>query len=172
MRIILLGTGTPVMDPMRLQSALLVDLKSQTLLFDAGAGVSLQMAKAGIQPEQIDTVFITHHHFDHISGLGEFLLTAWHNGRELPLTIYGPQGTAEIVDALLGKIYAPDIAFTLFNKPDTVNIRNLVKVTEITSGWAYENSIWKASTEFVEHGNSLGLSQKAWPCLGYRLEAE
>jgi ribonuclease Z len=27
-------------------------------------------------------------------------------------------------------------------------------------------------TEYVDHGNSLGLSREDWPCLGYRLEAE
>lgn len=30
---------------------------------------------------------------------------------------------------------------------------------------------WKIFTEYVDHGNSLGLSQDDWPCLGYRLEA-
>ena len=172
MQIILLGTGTPVLDPTRQQSALLVDINDERLLFDAGRGVTSQMTKVGTQPQQVDSVFITHHHYDHIGNLGEFLLTAWHNGRETPLTIYGPRGTAEIVAALLGQVYARDIAFALFNVADAVDIRDLVQVTEVTSGWAQDSGGWKVCAEYVEHGNSLGLSHEQWPCLGYRLEAE
>jgi ribonuclease BN (tRNA processing enzyme) len=80
-------------------------LAGTKLLFDAGCRVTSQMVRAGIEPQHIDAVFITHHHYDHISSLGEFLLTAWHNGREKPVTIYGPRGTAEIVAALLGQVY-------------------------------------------------------------------
>ena len=172
MRIVLLGTGTPILDPNRQQSALLIDLSGKKLLFDAGRGVTSQMARAGIQPQHIDAVFITHHHYDHISGLGEFLLTAWNNGRETPLNIYGPSGTAEIVAALLGQVYSRDIAFALFTEEGTADIRDLVQVVEITSGWTWETSEWTVHTEYVDHGNSLGLSREQWPCLGYRLEAE
>lgn len=172
MRVILLGTGTPALDQSRQQSALLVDLYDKKLLFDAGRGVTSQMARAGIQPQQVDSVFITHHHYDHIGNLGEFLLTAWHNGRETRQNIYGPHGTAEIVAALLGQVYARDIAFTLFNASDMVDIRDLVQVTEVTTGWVQESAGWKICAEYVEHGNSLGLSHELWPCLGYRLEAE
>lgn len=171
MQIILLGTGTPVLDPARQQSALLVDLDGKKLLFDAGRGVTSQMARAGIQPQHIDAVFITHHHYDHISDLGEFLLSAWHNGRKTPLNLYGPHGTVGIVATLLGQIYARDIAFALFNVADAVDIRDLVQVTEVTSGWVQDSGRWKVFAEYVEHGNSLGLSREEWPCLGYRLEA-
>lgn len=171
MRIILLGTGTPIPDPNRKQSALLVELSGKKLLFDAGSGV-ISMAMLDIQPQHIDGVYITHHHYDHISGLGEFLLTAWNNGRETPLNVYGPPGTAEIVSTLLEKVYLRDIEFTLFTEKDTVDIRTLVRVTEVTSGWVQETSKWTIRAEYVDHGNSLGLSLEQWPCLGYRIEAE
>jgi ribonuclease BN (tRNA processing enzyme) len=172
MQITLLGTGTPVVDPARQQSALLVDINDERLLFDAGRGVTSQMVRAGIQPQQISSVFITHHHYDHISDLGEFLLTAWHNGHETSLNVYGPQGTAEIVAALLNQVYARDITFALFNVADAADIRDLVQVREVTSGWMQDSGTWKVLAEYVEHGNSLGLSHEEWPCFGYRLEAE
>ena len=172
MRIILLGTGTPILDPRRQQSALLVDLDGENILFDAGRGVTSQMLRAGIQPRQVGSIFITHHHYDHISNLGEFLLTAWHNGRETPTNIYGPRGTGEIVNTLLRQVYTRDIAFALFNTADVIDIRDLVQVTGVAPGWTLDSGRWKVRTEKVEHGNSLGLSYEAWPCLGYRLEAE
>ena len=85
MRITLLGTGTPIPEPKRQASALLVEIGEAKLLFDAGRGVTTQLAKVGIEPQQIDFVFITHHHYDHIGNLGEFLLTSWHNGRQARL---------------------------------------------------------------------------------------
>ncbi len=172
MQITLLGTGTPVLDPARQQSALLVEIDGERLLFDAGRGVTSQMVRAGIQPQQVDSIFITHHHYDHISNLGEFLLTAWHNGRETPLNVYGPPGTGDIVAALLGRVYARDIAFTLLNEADVVDIRDIVEVKEVTPGYTHENGMRKVLAADVEHGNGLGLSHEEWPCLGYRLEAE
>jgi len=172
MRIILLGTGTPILEPKRQASALLIEIGADKLLFDAGRGVTTQLANADIDPQQIDFVFITHHHYDHIGNLGEFLLTSWHSGREVPLYVYGPPGTAEIVAALFGKVYAREIAFTLFNEDGVADIRNLVQVTEITPGPVCESDKWRVFTEYVDHGNSLGLSQEDWPCLGYRIEAE
>ena len=172
MHITLLGTGTPVVDPKRQQSALLVDINDEKLLFDAGRGVTSQMARAGIAPQQVGSVFITHHHYDHICDLGEFLLTAWHSGRATPLNVYGPHGTTQMVAALLNQVYALDIAFALFNVADAVDIRDLVQVTEVRPGWVRDGGKWKVRADYVDHGNSLGLSHEAWPCLGYRLEAE
>lgn len=172
MQIILLGTGTPIFDPAREHSALLVRLTNDTLLFDAGRGVTSQMTKLGHLPQETDTIFLTHHHFDHIGGLGELLMTAWHNGREAPLDIFGPHGTSVIVDALLNRVFARDIAFAQFTDPGAGNIREIVRVTEITAGWSTRRGSWTVSAEQVEHGHSLGISQDDFPCLGYRLEAQ
>jgi ribonuclease BN (tRNA processing enzyme) len=172
MRITLLGTGTPILEPTRKASAYLIEIGDERLLFDAGRGVTTQLAKVGVPPQQVNPVFVTHHHFDHIGNLGEFLLTSWHNGREAPLTIYGPRGTPEIIAALLEQVYMRDIAFALFNMDDAVDIRDLVQVKEVSPGLVCNNSRWKVFTEYVDHGNGLGLSREDWPCVGYRIEAE
>ena len=172
MRITLLGTGTPMLDPARQQSALLVEIGDEKLLFDTGRGVTTQLARIHVPPWQVNPIFITHHHYDHICDLGEFLLTSWHNGREQPISIYGPPGTAGIVAALFEHVYARDIAFTLFNEDDVVDIRKLVQITEVTAGLIHDSGRWKVVAEYVDHGNSMGLSHEDWPCLGYRIEAE
>jgi ribonuclease Z len=171
-RIILLGTGAPILDPKRQASALLIEVGDDKLLFDAGWGVMTQLVRAGVQPQHVAPVFITHHHYDHIGNLGEFLLTAWYYGRREPLTIYGPLSTAEIAAALLEHVYAKEIAFALFNDDDLIDIRDLVQVKEVESGLICDSGGWKVFAEYVDHGNSLGLSREDWPCLGYRIEAE
>jgi ribonuclease BN (tRNA processing enzyme) len=172
MRVTLLGTGTPNVDPDRQQSALIIDLGDHKILVDAGRGVTSQLARAGYSPAQIDTVLITHHHYDHISDLGEFFLSAWHNGRETPTQVYGPPGTRAIVAALFEQVFARDIAFALFTNPDTPDIRNLVVVEDVLPGLVINNAVWQAYAEYVDHGNSLGLSREDFPCFGYRIEAD
>src|SRR5215471_8606376 len=111
MRITLLGTGTPAPDPSRQGSALLVEIAEERLLFDVGRGASLQLARAGKTAGSIDTLFITHHHFDHIGDLGALLIDVWNSGRTQPLRIAGPPGTAALVDALLDQVYKRHIDF-------------------------------------------------------------
>jgi ribonuclease Z len=172
MLITLLGTGTPTLDQNRKGSSLLIEVGNEKLLFDAGRCVTTQLLKAGIQPQSVNPIFITHHHFDHIGNLGELLLTMWHNERTSQIDIFGPNGTSEIIAALFGQVFKRDIAFALFNKYNDKDIRDIVNVTEINPGLILDRDKWKIYAEYVNHGNSLGLSEKDWPCFGYRLEAE
>ena len=132
----------------------------------------MQLLQQVIDPASIDTIFITHHHYDHICDLGELLLSAWHNGHFQPFHIFGPMGTSHIVDVLLNEVYARDIAFALHNDSNLTDIRGLVRVRDSQPGLVYESNRWRVFAEYVNHGNSLGLSVEEWPCLGYRLESD
>lgn len=166
------GTGTPELDLSRQHSSLVVECGSSRLLFDAGRGITTQLLRLGKTPMQVESVFITHHHYDHICDLGEFILANWHNGRMAPLNIYGPHGTAKIVAAWLDQIYYRDILFTLRADSDMTDIHEMVHVTDITPGWTCSSMTWSVTAGAVDHGSVLGLSFDEWPCLGYRLECE
>jgi 7,8-dihydropterin-6-yl-methyl-4-(beta-D-ribofuranosyl)aminobenzene 5'-phosphate synthase len=54
----------------------LVEARGTTILFDTGANGTIllsNMQSLGIDPEDIDEVFISHAHFDHTGGLSAFL---------------------------------------------------------------------------------------------------
>jgi ribonuclease BN (tRNA processing enzyme) len=173
MKLVLLGSGTPILDEKRqATTAILIDIGTEKILFDAGRGVTAQLLKQEIHPSTIGTIFITHHHYDHICDLGELLMSSWHNGRKDPIWIFGPNGTSDIVSALLNQVYSRDIAFALFNEADAIDIRQIVKVKDVPPGLVFENDRWRVFAEYVDHGNSIGLSESAWPCLGYRLESD
>lgn len=176
MKLILLGTGTPTPSATRQCSANLVRVFTTNVLFDAGRGATTQLAKLGIHPRDIDFFFITHHHFDHIANLDDLLLAAWNGGRTTPIHVLGPHGTASIIDHLFKGIYCRDIEFRLkeaevlgVKMPD---IRDLIRVTELRPNSVFYGENWQVRVEEVEHGHALGLDHDAWPCFGYRIEAE
>ena len=66
-----LGTlGGPVPDRHRAQPANLLVVNGASYLVDAGNGVAAQLAKAGVGPGAIATMFISHNHNDHNADMG------------------------------------------------------------------------------------------------------
>lgn len=99
-RVLVIGSGTPIADPSRGGPATAIAAGDRTLLFDAGAGVLRGLAAAGRDPSTIEHVFLTHLHSDHTLGLDEMVLGAWTVGRDRPLHVYGPPGTAAMIEHL------------------------------------------------------------------------
>lgn len=111
MEVILLGTGGPRPDPRRMATTTLIRLGEENILFDAGRGVMVQLHKAGVPLGAINTVFLTHHHFDHIGDLYDVMLNSWMHGRKDDLRIYGPPDTERLVNTLITQVYDKDIAW-------------------------------------------------------------
>jgi len=176
LKLTLLGTGTPRPSVERNCTANLLQIGTTNILFDAGRGVTTQLVKSGLHPRDIDYIFITHHHFDHIGNLGDLLMAAWNDGRAEPTYIFGPDGTEAIVDHLLNGIYRRDILFRLkeskFLAHSMPDIRDLVKVQDISAQGGHQTEDWNVRSEQVEHGHALGMTHEEWPCFGYRIEAE
>jgi len=176
MDIILLGTGGPKPDPNRQGPSLAVRIDHTFLLFDAGRGVTTQLVRAGVSLGDVNPVFITHHHFDHIGGLGDFILSSWNSGRLTTLSIFGPLGTEAIVDQLLKGVYKRDIAFrrkeAAISGVPLADIGQIVKPKDVTTGLVFADQKIKVVCELVKHGHGMGISMKDWQCLAYRIEAE
>jgi ribonuclease Z len=177
MHITMLGTGGPRPDPMRQGPATLVNAAGLNLLFDTGRGVSTQLVRAGIAVTDLDAVFITHHHYDHIGGLGDLLMAIWNNGRTQPLEIIGPPGTAEIIDAMLGQVYVRDIEFRIAEEwaldRTLDHPTSLFTVREVLSRTIDLDHGVTVVVDPVEHGSTaLGLDFSRWSAVGYRIEAE
>lgn len=175
MEIILLGTGGPKPDPHRQGPSLALRINSGFLLFDAGRGVMTQMVRADIPFKDVNPLFITHHHFDHISDLGDFILSGWNLGRTKNISIFGPSGTQSIVDLLLDGVYRSDIAFRQQEAPASgvmlADIKPLVKTIDVEPGLVFADHGIQVFCDFVQHGHGLGIAQSGWQCLAYRIEA-
>ncbi len=77
---------------------------SQKLLFDVGRGASMNVVAYGVNLGAVTKVFLTHLHGDHLLGLPDFWLTGHLQppigGRSERLTVFGPEGLAEMISGL------------------------------------------------------------------------
>jgi ribonuclease Z len=98
-----LGTAGSLPTPNRSPSAVLINREGGLILFDCGEGTQRQMMRAKTGMMNLDYIFITHLHADHILGIPGLLETMAFQGRREPVTIAGPVRTAEAVE-LFGRL--------------------------------------------------------------------
>ncbi|MFN3374616.1 MAG: MBL fold metallo-hydrolase, partial [Chloroflexus sp.] len=94
-RIVLLGTGTGLPDPDRAYTHLVWDGPGGSLLVDVGGESYRRLLVAGIDPQTLQGVILTHSHSDHINGLPALLFSLRLGGRTEPLPVYGLAPTLE-----------------------------------------------------------------------------
>lgn len=95
------GAGSPLPDPKRAGPCLFVMAGENTFLVDVGAASVRNLMGEQVPLGELDGVFLTHFHSDHIDGLGELLLQRWaQGGHDEPLPVYGPNGVQTVVDGL------------------------------------------------------------------------
>src|SRR5262249_20631029 len=152
-----LGTGSPPPVLRRFGPATLVRAGQETLLFDAGRGVTQRLFQAGIRLGSIDALFITHLHSDHVVGIPDLWLTGWlptpYAQRQTPFRVWGPQGTKGLM-AGLEQAYAWDIQARIADQ-DLKKAGVATEVVEIREGVVYERNGVKVAAFEVDHGPLL-----------------
>jgi ribonuclease BN (tRNA processing enzyme) len=137
-------------------------------LVDAGVGVVRRAAAAraagakALTATALSRVFLTHLHSDHTLGLPDLMFSPWVLERNVPLDVYGPQGTAEMASHLEAA-WQDDIAVRLFGlEPQhTRNYRAIVH--EIQPGRVYADDRVVVDAIPVAHGS--------WPeAFAYRFQ--
>ena len=81
-----LRKGGPIPSSSRLEMA------GATFLIDCGVGATRALVEAGTPLTELDAIFITHLHSDHLLDLGSLLYTAWTSGLRRKIDVYGPEG--------------------------------------------------------------------------------
>jgi ribonuclease Z len=99
---IFLGTGGSVPSARRSTASVMLIRGGRRMMFDCGEGTQRQLQRS-LGLSQVDEIYLTHFHADHILGLPGLLKTYDLTAREEPLTIYGPRGLRDLFKTL-GKL--------------------------------------------------------------------
>jgi ribonuclease BN (tRNA processing enzyme) len=116
MRLTVLGSGTCVPSIERNAPGYLLEAGGRNALVDCGSGTLLQLARAGRTCMDLDEVFLTHLHPDHISDLLPLVhaLTATPGMmREKTLHVVGPKGTGEYYECCVLSVLSRPETFSL-----------------------------------------------------------
>ncbi|WP_418566648.1 ribonuclease Z [Peptacetobacter sp.] len=103
----LLGCGGNVPLPNRFLSSLFMNFNGRKILVDCGEGTQVSMKMKSCGFKDIDLICITHTHGDHIIGLIGLLSTMGNSERKKTVTIVGPVGIKEAMDAIQVLITLP-----------------------------------------------------------------
>ncbi len=144
MEVLFLGNGGMMPMPNRFLSSVLLRRAGELYLFDCGEGTQIPMKKSGWGYKKINSIFISHTHADHVTGLIGVLMLIAQTDREDVLHIYGPHRIKDYVDSL--SILEPHIGYP-------------IEVNEITEdGIIIDESDYYVTAKFLTHSR---------PCVGY-----
>ncbi|MBS56632.1 MAG: MBL fold metallo-hydrolase [Rickettsiales bacterium] len=101
MELTLLGTGCPKADYKRFGPSNLISTKKTKILVDCGSGVTQRLDQAKISSAEIDALFLTHLHSDHVVDLYQLIISSWHSYRIKPWKVFGPKGTKVFVKKIM-----------------------------------------------------------------------
>lgn len=163
----LLGTGDPVLSTTRYGMSTLVQAGGLNLVFDAGRGCSVRLNQVGIRPGNVDAVFITHFHSDHLNGLPD-LWTIGYLGppstrRAKPLEIWGPTGIARIA-ASMRETYIDDVNIRLADEKVADAATQMLAHEFSADGAVFDRDGVRVTAFAVDHGPLIK------PAYGYRVD--
>jgi ribonuclease Z len=120
-RVIFLGTAAalPFAHQTNTALALLPDDPSSSLLIDCGGDVYGALLRAGLGPDTIADLLVTHAHIDHIGSLPSLIESFRLGGRRRPLRIYAIPEVMAVIERLLD-VFSYEL--TLDNWPYAVTL--------------------------------------------------
>lgn len=129
MEVIVLGSGTAAPSLNRNMSGYLLKISDKKILFDSGPGTIRQLLRLKINLLDINDIFYTHLHNDHINDLPAVI---WSNNygllRSWPLNFYGPRGFLKYYNTLMTKILKPSKLKYSINVKEMLN-NSIMKIT-------------------------------------------
>jgi len=99
LEVFVLGSGGMMPLPKRHLTSVLLRREGDLYLFDCGEGTQVSLKKLNLRWKNISTIFISHTHADHVTGLPGMMMLSSQVDRTEPLYIIGPPKIREFVEA-------------------------------------------------------------------------
>ena len=151
-KVILLGTGTPNIDPNRSGPSVAIVIGDSTYIIDFGPGVVRQAIAAGIKTKSLTRAFLTHLHSDHTIGYPDLIFTPAVEGRKEPLEVYGPKGLVDMTQHIQ-KAYKADVRERFDGLEPATKSGFVVNAHEIRDGIIYQDEHIGVESFRVDHGS-------------------
>lgn len=98
LHVVLVGSGGPFPNTERVSVSTAVIAGGEFILVDTGPGAARNALLQNLPLGELNAVFLTHFHSDHIADLGEVNMFSWVQGnRKQPLEVFGPPGVEKVV---------------------------------------------------------------------------
>lgn len=124
MELTILGSGTSVPHSRRSSAAYWLAADSGTILLDCSASAIHRMAQEKLDWANLDAIWISHFHLDHVGGLAPFLFGTKHapvtQTRTKPLRIFGAAGLQALLEA-----FSDANDYDLLNQPFPVEVMEI-----------------------------------------------
>ncbi len=147
LELFILGTGGMMPLPGRFLTSALLRREGELFLFDCGEGTQVSLRSLNLKWKKISTIFISHTHADHVTGLPGIMMLSSQVEREEPLYIIGPPAIREYVETS--------------RKALDMYINYDIIIKEITGpGIVYEGDGYRVEAFRLNHTK---------PCFGYTL---
>lgn len=166
--VVVCGTGTPIPSS-RAESCTAVFANGQFLLFDAGDGALRSMTALNLPMADLEALFLTHYHSDHVADVGAVVSNHWILGGGGPLPLYGGEGISRIVGGF-NRLYALDETYrrahhgeAIFPEGTEGASQHLIEDVAPTGTVVYEHDGVTVTAFPVDHS-------PVDPTLGYRVD--
>ncbi len=138
--LLVLGSASAIATANRFASAYALTVAGKLFLIDCGAPVSSLLYRYDLDPLEVDSIFLSHWHMDHVAELGPLLVQNRLLHRPCPLNIYGPKGTQGKIRRLLAA------SFMLME-----NMGYELNITNIKPGKRYQDGLIRFRFFKTEH---------------------
>lgn len=164
MKLTVLGSGTSEFHPKRSSSGYWVESDSGTMLLDCSASALHRMAQENLDWANLDAIWVSHFHLDHIGGLAPYLFATKHafatHERRKPMRIFGAAGLRKLIDTINS---AGD--YNLFKQPFPLEIIEIEQLEKYQILPDVEATPWK--TPHTDNSYAIHLRDRNGKTLVY-----
>lgn len=129
MKLTILGSGTAVPHPLRRSPGFWLETSAGNVILDFSVDVPRQLLDLSLDWPDIDAIWISHFHLDHLGGLPSFLFGTRHapevQKRGKPLRIFGAKGFRELLEK-----FDDAYNYKLFDQPFPLEVTEIEPLEE------------------------------------------